>query len=561
MKKWFAGFGECLVCRSRDKKPVDPEVDDDDDDDVVVLGRVRDMPRMPVSPYPLPNIVQYKNETPSMMQINDVVSKLSHQNSVGRYRSQSLVGEAGVTECDDVMCWGIRTSDQTNLSSKESTPIHQLKIEKPDEFARCIEAFNLEATKGLKMFAQFGFISKSATDVSTLLYECSGLNRSQVGKCLARRDKFGIYLRREFISKFDFSNLDIDDALRVLLCGFKLPPEAQIIDRIIEQFASQYVLCNPELHLKIGDVYVLAFAIVMLNTDLHNPHVKYKMTKSQFVKNVGSVAPPEFLEQVYARVLETPIRLTDNQVRMTSFCCPAKQGWVMYTTHKGMGMSLFASWQRRWCIIKDTCLFFFMDPQDAHPVMIVPLDHLMAVDWENKKNKPNSDIDDNNNDGTNSSKKKKKSKKNSNSNNDDGKAQNSNNNSKNNDIKSISNNSNISEVTANANNNSKTKLDKNKNSTNNSISDNSKTNKKNTTPDQHTIVVSHSSGSFKSNQSRDTGQLVVRVHSHLCIRIDSYRNAESWLLKIRNAILLRKRALSMQQTRNQSLSLQQLDSV
>lgn len=33
------------------------------------------------------------------------------------------------------------------------------------------------------------------------------------------------------------------------------------------------------------DLYILSFSILMLNTDAHNPNIKKKMTKAQFIQN------------------------------------------------------------------------------------------------------------------------------------------------------------------------------------------------------------------------------------------------------------------------------------
>ena len=66
----------------------------------------------------------------------------------------------------------------------------------------------------------------------------------------------------------------------MFLDGFRLPGEAQKIDRLVEKFAERYVSCNAESYFRSADVaYVLAYSVVMLNTDAHNPQVKTKMTK------------------------------------------------------------------------------------------------------------------------------------------------------------------------------------------------------------------------------------------------------------------------------------------
>lgn len=48
-----------------------------------------------------------------------------------------------------------------------------------------------------------------------------------------------------YIDCFDFSEIDFVPALRLLLSSFRLPGEAQKIDRIMEKFASRYCETNP----------------------------------------------------------------------------------------------------------------------------------------------------------------------------------------------------------------------------------------------------------------------------------------------------------------------------
>ena len=68
-------------------------------------------------------------------------------------------------------------------------------------------------------------------------------------------------------------------AARTFLNGFRLPGEAQKIDRLMEKFAERYVSCNPEAFKSADVAYVLAYSVIMLNTDAHNPQVKVKMSQ------------------------------------------------------------------------------------------------------------------------------------------------------------------------------------------------------------------------------------------------------------------------------------------
>ena len=47
----------------------------------------------------------------------------------------------------------------------------------------------------------------------------------------------------------------------------------------MEKFAERYVNCNPDTFKSADVAYVLAYSVILLNTDAHNPGVKNKMTK------------------------------------------------------------------------------------------------------------------------------------------------------------------------------------------------------------------------------------------------------------------------------------------
>ncbi len=68
-------------------------------------------------------------------------------------------------------------------------------------------------------------------------------------------------------------------AHRMFLAGFRLPGEAQKIDRLMEKFAERFVSCNPDAFKSADVAYVLAYSVILLNTDAHNAQVKNKMSK------------------------------------------------------------------------------------------------------------------------------------------------------------------------------------------------------------------------------------------------------------------------------------------
>ena len=84
--------------------------------------------------------------------------------------------------------------------------------------------------------------------------------------------------------------LRIDKALRTLLTHLRVPGEAQKIEKIMEEFGRHYYSCNSKksstnlMNISCGmnlsklkspdSIVTQAFAIMMLNTDLHTPNIK-----------------------------------------------------------------------------------------------------------------------------------------------------------------------------------------------------------------------------------------------------------------------------------------------
>ena len=59
--------------------------------------------------------------------------------------------------------------------------------------------------------------------------------------------------------------------------------EAQKIDRIMEKFAERYCRDNPGTFASADAAYILAFALIMLNTDAHNPQADKKIAQEDFI--------------------------------------------------------------------------------------------------------------------------------------------------------------------------------------------------------------------------------------------------------------------------------------
>ena len=105
--------------------------------------------------------------------------------------------------------------------------------------------------------------------------------------------------------------MTLDGALRVLLREFKLPGEAQQIDRIMEKFADALCRANAGAFRHAEDAYRLAFATIMLNTDMHNPLAERMLSLPTFIEMNSDmdedgesvpVLPVDELAGIYERI-------------------------------------------------------------------------------------------------------------------------------------------------------------------------------------------------------------------------------------------------------------------
>ncbi|KAF8655294.1 hypothetical protein AX16_003193 [Volvariella volvacea WC 439] len=180
-----------------------------------------------------------------------------------------------------------------------------------------IKKFNFKPKRGIQFLLDSGLIkSKSPDDIAQFLLTTDGLNKAMIGEFLGEGDEENIAVMHAFVDRLDFKDLNFVDALRIFLQSFRLPGEAQKIDRFMLKFADRYIAGNPRAFANADTAYVLAYSVIMLNTDAHNPQVKKRMTKADFIKNNSGIndnndLPEEFLSEIYDDIVNNEIRMKD----------------------------------------------------------------------------------------------------------------------------------------------------------------------------------------------------------------------------------------------------------
>jgi len=277
------------------------------------------------------------------------------------------------------------TIDGRNLSSKH---VSQKSLQ-DKKLLHGVKQFNLDAKRGLEYLSKSGILNKSsAKEVALFLYREGRLSKKQIGTFIGDYHDFNQQVLSEFVILHEFTHLILVQALRQFLWSFRLPGEAMQIDRIMEAFAKHYCLQNPNLFEETDTCYLLSFSIIMLNTALHNPNVKKKITSEQFVAqnrgiNSGKDLPRDILELIYKNIREEPFKIPDETYDdlMYTFFSPEKEGWLLK-----QGGS-WKNWKRRWFLLSDRCLYYFQHTAENVPKGIIPLENVKVRLMEDKDGK------------------------------------------------------------------------------------------------------------------------------------------------------------------------------
>ncbi|XP_062223827.1 brefeldin A-inhibited guanine nucleotide-exchange protein 1-like isoform X2 [Phragmites australis] len=183
------------------------------------------------------------------------------------------------------------------------------------ELQKGISLFNRKPSKGIDFLIKSKKIGHSPEDIASFLRNTAGLNATMIGDYLGERDEFPIKVMHAYVDALNFEGIDFGEAIRHYLRGFRLPGEAQKIDRIMEKFAERYCKCNPNSFTSADTAYVLAYSVIMLNTDAHNTMVKDKMSKSDFIRNNrgiddGKDLPEAYLSTLYDQIVKNEIKMS-----------------------------------------------------------------------------------------------------------------------------------------------------------------------------------------------------------------------------------------------------------
>nr|CAH8827847.1 unnamed protein product [Trichobilharzia regenti] len=245
-----------------------------------------------------------------------------------------------------------RSSDQdSGLSSQLSAPLHAIDMESQNEdylpkvvnnnpteissatrwtttlrqsmkrannrrilLAGCT-IFNRNPVEGINYLIRNYTLVSNPSKIAHFLLNEPNLNRQAIGEYFGLLDNpMATKVLKEFLLLIDMKGMEVDNALRSVIGHFHPSGESQKIAHLMQIFQEVYIHQNPDrvhrLFRNSETVEVLAYSVLLLHTDLHNPNVGKmgkRMTKQGFINNNRGIdsnhdVSKDLLEGIYDRV-------------------------------------------------------------------------------------------------------------------------------------------------------------------------------------------------------------------------------------------------------------------
>lgn len=179
-----------------------------------------------------------------------------------------------------------------------------------------VRQFNFKPKRGLKALLDGGFIKdRTPASIAKFLISNEQLSKTALGEFLGEADQENVDIMHAFVDSMNFTKTRFVDALRTFLQSFRLPGEAQKIDRFMLKFAERYITGNPNAFANADTAYVLSYSVIMLNVDQHSAKIKgNRMTPEDFIKNNRGIndnadLPDEYLKGIYDDIAHNEIVL------------------------------------------------------------------------------------------------------------------------------------------------------------------------------------------------------------------------------------------------------------
>jgi IQ motif/SEC7 domain-containing protein len=164
-----------------------------------------------------------------------------HQTSLDQ-QQQHILHQQYIIEQKHIQQQLIQQQNEIQLQAKLSETIRKR------QYRIGLNLFNKKPEKGITYLMHKNFLENSPHAVAKFLISRKGLSRQMIGEYLGNlQQPFNMAVLEYFAEEMDFSGVAMDVALRKFQGYFRMPGEAQKIERLMEVFSHRYGVCNPDV--------------------------------------------------------------------------------------------------------------------------------------------------------------------------------------------------------------------------------------------------------------------------------------------------------------------------
>ena len=274
---------------------------------------------------------------------------------------------------------------------RRSGSVERVKTEARNELARIVAEedaqievvfrFNSDPKRNIGVLCEFYGKEPTPENIVEVIKTTPGLLGDKIGEYFVRPGNE--HILRAYFDSFDL-RVDFLEAMRRSLSGpFFMPGEAQQIQRTVNALCDSYIAQNPQVFGNQDDPYVLAFALIMLNTDMLKTNVTKKMTEKQFIDNTlramqATELSPELLSEMYKSLKARPLQFSSTfKEEFMAMSAPTMRGYLKKkSNHRG------ATETKHYFVLANSCLYYFKDNSEQNRDKPLGMLQLTEVDVE-----------------------------------------------------------------------------------------------------------------------------------------------------------------------------------
>jgi len=180
-----------------------------------------------------------------------------------------------------------------------------------EQIRRAALRFKMKPKDGVKYLREVGRIDDTPESLAKCFLDLQDiLDKTAIGDYMGEDKEFNLDVMHTYVDMLDFQGMTFDEGIRYFLKGFRLPGEAQKIDRMMEKFAAAFCGANPGVFTNNDTAFVLGYSVIMLNTDAHNPNIPpdKKMSLKGFLRNNSGIADGQDLDEAFLTGIYNNIR-------------------------------------------------------------------------------------------------------------------------------------------------------------------------------------------------------------------------------------------------------------